>query len=70
MSDQAISNDEAAAKVKAELKTEAEKRWRYWGVASTPAFAAAVANFSPPQEAGEAIFSVRDDGTVDLFLFY
>jgi hypothetical protein len=70
MSDQAISDEEAATRVKAELKTEAEKRWRYWGLASNPAFAVAVANFTPPQEAGEAVFSVRDDGTVDLFLFY
>jgi hypothetical protein len=70
MADQTISDTDEAARVKADLKTEADKRWRYWGVAANPAFAATVANFFPPQQAGEAAFSVREDGTCDLFLFY
>ena len=68
--DQTISDAEEAARVKAELKIEAAKQWRYWGVADNAAFAATVANLTPPQQAGEAVFSVRDDGKVDLFLFY
>ena len=67
--DQTISDAEEAARVKAELKTDAVRRWRYWGVAINAAQAVAIANITPPQQAGEAVFSVREDGKVDLFLF-
>ena len=68
--DQTISDAEEAARVKAELKTDAVRRWRYWGVAIHGAAAIDVANITPAQQAGEAVFSVREDGRVDLFLFY
>jgi hypothetical protein len=47
----------------------AAKTWHYFLRAST-ADAAQFANQNPPQGAGEALFSVRDDGRVDTFLYF
>jgi hypothetical protein len=65
-----ISNDEDAARFKADLAdVDVPKRWVYAGRYSNSDAAARAANFSPPQKEGEAIFSVLENGRVDLFLF-
>ena len=65
-----ISTDEDAARFKAELAdVDVPKRWVYAGRYSNGDAAARSANFSPPQLAGEAIFSVLENGRVDMFLF-
>jgi hypothetical protein len=71
-SDQAITitNEEQAARVKADVKRANEpKQWRS-NFAVTAGLAAAFANMDPAQGAGEAVFSVRDDGGCDMFLFF
>ena len=68
--DETDLDEEDVARVKADLKTEAAKQWRYYSVAKNPVHAVRIANVDPPQQAGEAVFSVREDGTVHLFLFY
>jgi len=46
------------------------KTWQYFGAFSSPQEAADFANLEPAQGAGEAEFSVREDGmTTDTFLF-
>jgi hypothetical protein len=58
------------AKVKAELtRTDEPKKWQYFLSPNAP-LAAAFANSTPRQRAGEIVFSVRDDGQVDLFAFF
>lgn len=72
-SDQPITiiSEEQAARTKAALKRADEpKRWRFGGLATDVAAAMEFANAEPAQGAGEAFFSVRGDGTVDMFLFY
>jgi hypothetical protein len=65
-----ISNDEDAARFKADMAdVDVPKRWVYAGRYSNSDAAARAANFSPPQKEGEAIFSVLENGRVDLFLF-
>jgi hypothetical protein len=65
-----ISNDEDAARFKADMAdVDGPKRWVYARRYSNSDAAARAANFSPPQKEGEAIFSVLENGRVDLFLF-
>jgi hypothetical protein len=69
-----ISNDEDAARFKADMAavdgpTPAVKRWVYAGRYSSSDQAARAANFSPAQKEGEAIFSVLENGRVEMFLF-
>ncbi len=46
------------------------KTWQYFGPFTSPQEAADFANLDPAQGAGEALFSVREDGmTTDTFLF-
>lgn len=45
------------------------KTWKYF-LRSDPQDAADFANLEPAQQAGEASFSVRDDGQTDTFLFF
>jgi hypothetical protein len=45
------------------------KRWRY-GLLASPTDARDRANTPPAQGPGEAVFSVRDNGQVDTFLFF
>jgi len=47
----------------------AAKTWRY-SLQPSPEEAVVFANTDPAQGAGEAVFSVRDDGSVDTFLFF
>jgi hypothetical protein len=47
----------------------ASKTWQYFGQFPSPQDAANFANLDPAQGAGEAVFSVREDGTTDTFLF-
>jgi hypothetical protein len=69
-----ISNDEDAARFKADLAavdgpTPGVKRWVWAGRYSSSDQAARAANFSPAQKEGEAIFSVLENGRCDLFCF-
>ena len=67
-----ITNEEQAARVKADLKSADAvpgKRWRAT-ISSNPELAVAHANLPPAQGAGEAVFSMRGDGNVDVFLYY
>lgn len=59
----------AEAETKKNAAAVAQKTWQYF-LRSDPADAARFANVNPPQGAGEAVFSVRDDGQVDTFLFF
>lgn len=45
------------------------KTWQYFLLAD-PQEAASFANLEPAQQAGEASFSVREDGQTDTFLFF
>jgi hypothetical protein len=45
------------------------KTWRYF-LRPSPEDAAELANLDPAQGAGEASFSVRDDGQTDTFLYF
>jgi hypothetical protein len=68
-SDEIIASEEQAVRVKAQLAgAGAPKRW-VAALCSTVDAAASFANAPPPLGAGEAVFSVRDDGKVDVFLF-
>ena len=69
-SDKIITSREQAAQVKADMKLAdaVPKRWRAH-TAFTSGLAVDFANTPPAQGAGEAVFSVRDDGKVDVFLF-
>jgi hypothetical protein len=65
-----ISNEEDAARFKADMAdVDGPKRWVYAGRYGNGDRAAQSANVSPPQLAGEAIFSVLENGKVDMFLF-
>jgi hypothetical protein len=65
-----IADTDDIAKIKAELKrTDEPKKWQYF-LSIGPQLAAAFANSTPPQGAGEIVFSVRDDGMVDMFAFF
>ena len=61
-----ITSKEQAAKVKAD---EHVKIWHH-ARAFTVTMAAEFANIAPAQAPGEASFSVRDDGQVDVFLYW
>jgi hypothetical protein len=72
-SDEIITSEEQAVRVKAELlltRGAAPKRWNVGWLAANVDGAVAIANAAPPQGAGEAVFSVRDDGQVDVFLYF
>jgi len=45
------------------------KTWQYFGTFASPEEAAQFANLEPAQIAGEAVFSVRESGETDTFLF-
>ena len=65
-----ISNDEDAARFKADLAdVDVPKKWRYAGRYANGDQAAFSANISPAQKEGEAIFSVLENGRVEMFLF-
>jgi hypothetical protein len=65
-----IAETDDIAKIKAELKrTDEPKKWQYF-LSPGPLLAAAFANSTPRQQAGEIVFSVRDDGMVDMFAFF
>jgi hypothetical protein len=64
-----IANAQDVARVKVKSQTDEPKKWQHF-VSSNPQFAALFANSTPPQQAGEIIFSVRDDGNVDIFAFF
>ena len=68
-----ITSEEEAVRVKADLLLErgaAPKKWHHGWLAANVEGAVWMANAIPPQGAGEAIFSVRDDGQVDVFLYF
>jgi hypothetical protein len=77
--DQPIATEEQAASIKAALagarvddstSTSAPtKVWHHVLVADA-AVAVTYANTHPAQGAGEAVFSVRDDGQVDVFAYW
>jgi hypothetical protein len=70
LSDEIITSEEQAVRVKADLKVdEPLKTWKVLRFNSGE-LATHFANASPAQQAGEAVFSVRDSGLVDGFLFY
>ena len=72
--DQIITSEEQAASVKAALTADPtdvsvlNPRWQAFRFA-TPQLAVFYANENPPQKAGEAVFSLGDDGVVHAFLF-
>jgi hypothetical protein len=43
--------------------------WRYEGLFADQQAAVDFTNLPPAQVAGQAVFSVRENGTTDLFLF-
>jgi hypothetical protein len=45
------------------------KTWQYFGTFSSASDAAQFANLEPAQGSGEAIFSVRENGEADAFLY-
>ena len=53
----------------ADEDVDAPKKWRYF-LRANPQDAVNFANQPPAQLAGEAQFSVRDDGRTDTFLFF
>ena len=67
-----ITNEEQAVNVKADTKAADAVPGKQWRAhhASSPDLAASLANADPAQGAGEAVFSVRQDGIVDVFLYY
>ena len=67
MSEQAISEQDApAAKSRVGVQT---KQWRCSGRFANCAAAVAFVNAPPAQQAGEASFSIHDNGTVDVVIF-
>lgn len=58
------SPESKADEISAQAKT-----WRFDGLRANPQAAVAFANAPPAQVAGEAVFSVREDGRTYLFLF-
>jgi hypothetical protein len=64
-----ITSKEQAAKVKADLKADEHVKIWHHARAFTVTMAAEFANIAPAQGPGEASFSVRDDGQVDVFLY-
>jgi hypothetical protein len=67
MSEQVIS-EQAAPATKNQVGIQA-KQWRYSGRFANGAAAVAFVNAPPAQQAGEAGYSVHDNGTVDVFIF-
>jgi hypothetical protein len=67
VADKLISEAEAP-NAKASVGIQA-KQWRYAGTFANGAAAVAYLNTPPVQVAGEAGFSVRDNGNVDVFAF-
>ena len=60
---------QADAETKKSQAAVQTKTWKYV-LRSSPEDAANYANVEPAQGAGEAVFSVRDDGQTDTFLYY
>lgn len=58
------SPESKAAEVSAEALV-----WRYEGLFPNPQAAVQFTNLPPAQVAGQAVFSVRENGRTDLFLF-
>lgn len=58
--------DAAGAKASAGV---AAKSWHYSGLFANPAAAVNFVNAPPAQQAGEAVFSVRENGRTDVFIF-
>jgi hypothetical protein len=69
MSETRASSEDDIEKPAAADAALAVKRWRY-GLLASPIDARDRANAAPAQVAGEAVFSVRDNGQVDTFLFF
>jgi hypothetical protein len=67
MSEQVISEQDAHA-AKGGVGIQA-KQWRFSGRFANGAAAVAFVNAPPAQQAGEAIYSVHDNGNVDVFIF-
>ena len=67
-----ITSKEQAARVKADLRADEPDHVKIWhhARAFTVTMAADFANIAPAQGPGEAAFSVRDDGQVDVFLYW
>lgn len=59
----------ATGTIKKDIQGPAGAVWRYF-LRPNQQDAADFANQDPPQHAGEAVFSVRDDGQVDTYLFF
>ena len=64
-----ITSEEEVARVKADW-VEPTKKWHVGWTAANVEGAARMANWNPPQGPGEAVFSVMDDGTVHVFLYF
>ena len=60
---------QANAESKKSVAAVQPKIWRYF-LLPDPQSAADFANLDPAQQAGEASFSVREDGQTDTFLFF
>ncbi|MEU1736894.1 hypothetical protein [Streptosporangium sp. NPDC020145] len=60
-----MSDSEVASK---EALAAAPKIWRHT-IQANPAAAVAFVNRAPAQQAGEAVFSNRSDGRVDVYYF-
>ena len=67
MSEQAISEQDAPAS-KSRVGVQA-KQWRFSGRFANGNAAVAFVNSPPAQQAGEAAYSVHDNGNVDVFIF-
>jgi hypothetical protein len=65
--DQQVANPSPESKA-AEVSAEA-LMWRYEGLFDNPQAAVNFTNAPPAQVAGQAVFSVRENGRTDLFLF-
>lgn len=68
MSTETITEVDAAVEKKARVATST-KTWLYAGRFGNAQAAVTYINTPPAQQAGEAVFSVHDDGTVDVFAF-
>lgn len=58
-----------AAQAKSRIGAQA-KTWRYAGRMANAGAVANYLNVAPAQQAGEAMVTVRDDNTVDVFAFF